>query len=122
MEAAGNNEQDSGVESRNALGAGEACHAFLWQIFRRLYAADLSIDKRPVLPFSVQNKYRTAGPIGYSSVRLAPGIKPRIPINPVDLQMPQERSKVLDQARTGMVRRVACARRTLTRRCDITCL
>lgn len=102
--------RESGVESHNALGAGERYHAVLRQIFRRVRGAHPGFAKEKALSLAVWAMNQTAGPSGLSPVLLVFGIHPRLPVRPVDLPPQRERRKALVEARADMVKLTAQAR------------
>lgn len=97
----------SGVESHNALGAGERYHVYLRQLFKRVRADHPAVPFKMALSMLVWAMNQTAGPRGLSPILLVFGIHPRMPVNAVDLSNHRERCKALVEARVDMAKHVA---------------
>ena len=97
----------SGVESHNALGAGERYHAYLRQLFKRVRADHPKIPVQLALSMAVWAMNQTAGPRGLSPILLVFGIHPRMPVSPADLPNHRERCKALVEARADMSKQIA---------------
>lgn len=100
----------SGVESHNALGAGERYHAFLRMVYRKVRASHAAVPQEAVLGMAVAAMNQTAGPRGLVPTLLVFGLIPRMPIAPLPLPTQQERMKAMEAARREMQALVAKAR------------
>lgn len=100
----------SGVESHNALGAGERYHAYLRQVFRRVVDSYDKIDKHPNLRLAVKAANGTAGPHGLVPNLLVFGVLPRLPIYTRDLPNQRARFQAMATARNEMIKLTALAR------------
>jgi len=105
----------SGVESHNALGAGERYHAYLRELFKRIRADHPAIPIALAVSMSVWAMNQTAGPDGLSPILLVFGVHPRMPVNPVDLPNHRDRCKALLEARSAMTKHLgrSCLDRAL---------
>lgn len=100
------NIRPSGVESHNALGAGERYHAYLRQVLKHILADHPAVPMKLAVALSVWAMKQTAGPRRLSPILLVFGIHPRLPANPADLPNQLERCKALVEARAGMMKQV----------------
>lgn len=102
--------RESGVESHNALGAGERYHVFLRQIFSRVRAAHPGYARSKALSLDTWAMNHTAGISGLSPMLLVFGIHSHIPVQPINLPDQRKRRKAFVEARADMFKLVALAR------------
>lgn len=110
---------ESGVESHNALGAGERYHAFLRQIYRRERSTYPRLPKDEALMLAAWGMNQTAGTHGLTPTLLVFRIHPRMPVAAVDLPTQRERARATATARAEMARHVAKARLSLSLRARV---
>lgn len=108
--SAGTDLVQSGVESHNALGAGERYHAFLRTIYRKVRADHASMPQPAALSIAVAAMNQTAGPRGLVPTLLVFGIVPRMPVAPLSLPAQRERMQAIVRARQEMQAQVARTR------------
>ena len=119
LHAAGIKPTDSGVESHNALGAGETYHEYLRQIFRKVRAELPQQPVEQVLSIAVHAMNSTAGPSGLSPMLLVFGIVRRMPVKPRDLPQQRERILYLHNERSEMIKHLAMSRLRSTKRMNM---
>lgn len=100
----------SGVESHNALGAGERYHAYLRTIYRKVRLGHPGIDQETALSTAVAAMNQTAGPRGLAPTLLVFGILPRTPVSPLPLPTQADRMQAIVEARREMQALIAGAR------------
>lgn len=97
----------SGVESHNALGAGERYHSYLRRIYNKVRASIPSLSKKVSLALAVKASNDTAGPSGLVPSLLVFGVMPRLPIRPAALPSHVDRMRAAVLARKEMIDIVA---------------
>lgn len=100
----------SGVESHNALGAGERYNAYLQTIYRKVRLGHPGIDQETALSTAVAAMNQTTGPRGLAPTLLVFGILPRTPVSTLPLPTQTDRMQAIVDARREMQALVACAR------------
>ena len=110
LHAAKIKQKESGIESHNALGAGERYHEFLRRIYLKVRHEHPRVEMEDCLSLAIQAMNNTAGPNGLSPTLLVFGIAPRIPENPTDLPSQEERMRALQKAQSEMNKATATAR------------
>ena len=107
LQATGIKRKDSGIESHNALGAGESYHHFLRRVYQRVQAQYKSIDAEDCLCLAVHALNCTAGPNGLSPILLVFGVTPSIQLGVKDLPEHRKRMSAMKLARDEMTRLTA---------------
>lgn len=117
--ATGTKRRDSGIESHNALGAGETYHDFLRRIFNKVKSTNPRMDNVDCLSLAVHAMNCTAGKDGLSPILLVFGVVPPISVGVTILPAQKERMKAMKLARTEMVKALAESRLTTAMRRNV---
>lgn len=100
----------SGIESHNALGAGERYHCFLRLVYRKVRLAHPGLSPEISLSMATAAMNQTAGPQGLVPTLLVFGVIPRMPVAPLPLPSQRDRTQAMVTARNEMATLVARAR------------
>lgn len=110
VETAGSTLVLSGIESHNALGAGERYHSFLRLVYRKVRLAHPGLSPELSLSMATAAMNQTAGPRGLIPTLLVFGVIPRMPVAPLPLPAQRDRIQAMVTARKEMAMLVARAR------------
>ena len=99
---AGIKHKSSGVQSHNAIGAGEIYHSFLCHIYRKVREATPNIAPQSALMLAIKAMNDSAGPHGLVATLLVFGVMPRIPVAPSEPPEKISRMSAMHYAREEM--------------------